>query len=142
MLLAGLRPCPEAIARCAARSLASGAGQIFFHQSEAPAGGAALGDALSFRVRADARSGKPVAVALRRLEPGELEPELRQPGGASRGRWNPGQGLSMRLVSETSLHCLTQAPDMQRLQCSSQLRGAPLHPGPCAARCPQTVSAV
>jgi hypothetical protein len=85
--LAGLRPCPEAVARCARRSLASGAGQIFFHQSEAPAGGAALGDALSFRVRADARSGKPVAVALRRLEPGELEPELRQPGGASQGRW-------------------------------------------------------
>ena len=54
---------------------------MFFHQSEAPAGGAALGDALSFAVRADARSGKPVAVALRRLEPGELEPELRLPGG-------------------------------------------------------------
>lgn len=63
------------------RSLASGEGQVFFHQSEAPAGGVALGDALSFRVRADARSGKPVAVALRRLDPSELEPELRMPGG-------------------------------------------------------------
>ena len=59
---------------------------MFFHQSEAPAGGAALGDALSFAVRADARSGKPVAVALRRLEPGELQPELRLPG----GRWERG----------------------------------------------------
>ena len=61
---------------------------MFFHQSEAPAGGAALGDALSFAVRADARSGKPVAVALRRLEPGELAPELRLPGGRwVRGAW-------------------------------------------------------
>ena len=53
---------------------------MFFHQSEAPAGGAALGDALSFAVRSDARSGKPVAMALRRLEPGELAPEVRLPG--------------------------------------------------------------
>ncbi|KAK9839823.1 hypothetical protein WJX81_004168 [Elliptochloris bilobata] len=62
-------------------ALASGEGQVFFHQSEAPAGGggAALGDALSFCVRPDPRSGKPIAVALRRLEPGELEAELRLP---------------------------------------------------------------